>query len=95
MFGLFNKKETRLEGAIDDVLKEMAYENSPSTERYAQLLETLEKLHALKTKESRPRVSADQALLVGGNLLGILIIVAYEQKHVFGSKGQSFLLKPK
>jgi hypothetical protein len=33
--------------------------------------------------------------MILGNLMGILVIVAYEQKHVMTSKGFSQLIRPK
>jgi hypothetical protein len=33
--------------------------------------------------------------IVVGNILGILVIVAYEQKHVMVSKGLGFVIKAK
>jgi hypothetical protein len=33
--------------------------------------------------------------MVGGNLLGILIIVGYEHTHVMVSKASGFIIRPK
>jgi len=94
MFGPFKKKMTRLEGLID-VLESEMQTSGPEDPQYNTYMEKLERLYKLKATSPKARISRDQALLVAGNLAGILIIVAYEQKHVFGSKGQSFLLKTK
>jgi len=67
----------------------------PMSREYRVLLVDLERLTRL-TEESKPeRVSRDTIALIAGNLLGILIIVAYEQKHVVKSKGFERLIKPK
>lgn len=58
-------------------------------------MQYLEGLHRLKAEERRPPVSRDTMLLVAGNLLGILVIVAYEQRHVMTSKGFTQIIRPK
>ena len=61
----------------------------PDTEEYPRLMDNLERL--VRLKEIKPRVSPDTMAIVVGNLFGILIIVAYEQKHVMVSKALGFL----
>lgn len=73
-----------------DAMKEM----QPDHEEYPLMISHLERLVELKKKKKQP-ISLDNALVVAGNLLGILVIVAYEQKHVFVSKAQGLILKPK
>ena len=94
MFGLFKKDESKLDDLIDTVLDEMAT-YGPDAPEYPALLDHLERLTKLKAGNSRGRVSPDQMALVAGNLLGILIIVAYEQKHVMTSTAKGFILKSK
>lgn len=89
---LFNRK-TDLDKAIEIVLYEMSQHN-PDQQAYQEHLKTLERLMALKEND-KPRFSPDTVLIVTGNLLGILVIVAYEQRHVWASKASAFLLKPK
>lgn len=67
----------------------------PSTEEYAELLGQLERLTKLKAKDKPQRVSRDTLAVIAANLVGILIIVAYEQKHVVTSKAFGNVLKPK
>ena len=89
-FGTENISE--LDKAITRVLQEMdTY--GPDAPEYPKLLKSLERLTKLKRLERRPRVSRDTLAIVGGNLLGILIIVAYEHSHVVVSKGMGLLLK--
>lgn len=71
---------------IDAVLLEMK-KLGVSHEKYPALIQHLKQLQEMKTKNLRPRVSLDTVLVVAGNLLGILIIVAYEEKHTLTSKG--------
>lgn len=86
------KKESILDEAIQRVLNDME-QASPETQKYTELLASLERLIRLRDDENRSRVSPDTLAIVAGNLLGILIIVAYEQRHVVTSKALPFILK--
>jgi hypothetical protein len=93
MFGLFEEKEpSKLDVVIDKVLTDMVT-YSPTDPEYKRLLKTLDKLTQLKTQTRRQKVSSDQILMTAGYLLGILAIVAYEQKHVMASKALGFIPK--
>jgi hypothetical protein len=87
----FKKKESILEEPINKVLVEMST-SDPDSEEYSALLGNLERLVRLKDEKSS-RVSPDTMAIVAGNLLGILIIVAYEQKHVMVSRAVGFIMK--
>jgi hypothetical protein len=67
----------------------------PDSEEYSKTIDHLERLNRMKAEERGPRVNPDAWAVVAGNLLGILIIVAYEQKHVMVSKGLGFVIKPR
>jgi hypothetical protein len=73
-------------------LLEDMYVDGPGDEDYPTKLEYLERVAALESKDKR-RVSPDAVVKVVGTLLSILAIVAYEQKHVFTSRGQNFIPK--
>lgn len=93
MFGKAKLKEpTGIDAIIARVLLEMEM-YGPESEDYDKLLTYLERLEKVRRESARPMVSADTAAIVGGNLLGILIIVMYEQKHVMVSKAVSFVMK--
>ncbi len=79
---------------IESVLAEMRMMGVDS-EEYPRLMTYLERLHELKAKERPQRVSRDTVALIAGNLVGILLIVAYEQEHVMTSKGFAQLIRPK
>lgn len=91
---LLFKKESKFDRPIDAVLVELQSEK-PDSERYSSLLIQLDRLTQLKDRERINKVSADTAWMVAGNLIGILIIVAYEQKHIIGSRGVNFILRPR
>lgn len=86
--------DTKLEKVTENLLDEML-ENGPDEEGYSANLDRLVKLHAVRQSNGRTLLNPNNMALVAGNLLGILIIVAYEQKNVLTSKAQNLLLKSK
>jgi hypothetical protein len=95
MFGRFvKKKPSVLDEPIAKVLTDMNTYGADSPE-YPTLINHLEKLNRMKAEERGNRPSPDTMAIVAGNLLGILIIVAYEQKHAMVSRGLGFVIKPK
>lgn len=93
-YSLTNETETPIDKQIACVLKEMSTIGVTS-EDYPKMMEYLERLHALRQKESRDPISRDTIALIAGNLMGILLIVAYEQKHVITSKGFGQVIRPR
>lgn len=89
------KKPSILDEPIEKVLNGMnTYD--PNDPEFQVLMDHLERLTRLKEHESsKNRVTPDTMAIVAGNLLGILVIVAYEQRHVMVSKGLGFILKTK
>jgi hypothetical protein len=91
---LFKREPSVLDEPIEKILTEMnTYK--PDDPEWPMLIEHLDKLTRMKSDYRNRRFSPDTMLLVAGNLLGILVIVAYEQKHVMVSKGLGFVIKPK
>lgn len=91
---LFQKKQSKLDEPIRRVLEEMDVLGANS-EEYQRHLDNLERLVKLQSEERGSRISPDTLAVVVGNLLGILTIVAYEQKHVMVSKGLGLILRSK
>lgn len=90
---LFKKKTDELDEAIERILLEMK-EVEPDTERYHQLMDTLERLSKVERKrDTSRRINPNTLFIVGGNLLGILTIVNYERMNVIGSRALGFILK--
>jgi hypothetical protein len=90
---MFNNKKIQnpgLEEAIETALKELRGHEAHS-EEYAQIVDQLTSLYALK--ESPSRVSKDTMVAVAGNLAGILLIINYEQRNVVASKALGFVGK--
>jgi hypothetical protein len=88
------KEPDLLDDLIARALSEMEV-MGPYADDYPEMLGYLERLTKLKEGNSRQPVSADTMALIVGNLAGILLIVAYEQKHVMTSKGFPLIIKPK
>jgi hypothetical protein len=89
---IVRRRESILDKPIERVLSDMdTY--GPDSKEYSELIEHLDKLTKMKAEDRRNRVSPDTMAMIAGNLLGIVIIVAYEQKHVMTSKGLGFVLK--
>lgn len=89
MFQKSSDEDLALERTILELEKDMQTRDGDS-EEYATMLNRLERLYKLKEKNAPKRVSPDTLIVVGGNLVGILIIVAYEHGHVITSKALSF-----
>lgn len=90
---LFRREDTtHIDPLIDEVITQMHTIGVDSPE-YDNMLKYLERLKKLKTHERREIVSPDTIAIIVGNLAGILLIVAYEQKHVITSKGFTQILR--
>jgi hypothetical protein len=85
---------TKLEKTIDRLLTQMAEVDCESKE-YAAMADQVSKLYKLKESDIPQQVSKDTLLLVAGNLAGILLIIAYENKNVIASKALGFVMKPR
>lgn len=94
MVDIFQKKESELDKPIERLLTYMANKN-PDSEEYSKALVRLERLMEQRRKERGERLSMDTLAGVIGNFLGILTIVAYEQKHVMVSKAIGFVQRNK
>lgn len=98
MFIKLNTNKTKVTEAIDSLLDEMAV-CSGDSEEYAKMNDQLTKLYELKEIDQKvtthKRVSAETLLVVGGNILGILLIIGYERENVLTSKALSLLTKVK
>lgn len=91
---IFQKHQSKLDEPINTVLREME-QLGPDTPEYQKLMDSLERLMKLQSEERSNRVSADTIAVVAGNLLGILTVVAYEQKHVWATRAFGMVLRSK
>jgi hypothetical protein len=88
------RRTTLLDDEIHRIRTEML-EVDVYSEEYTTLLATFERLIRLQDANRSNRVSPDTMAIVCANILGILIIVGYEQGHVVASRGLQFLLRTK
>lgn len=84
------RKKNKLDVITESVYDEMIIATPDSDEFRAQL-ENLERLTTLKSK--KVKVSHDTLAIVIGNVMCVLVVVMYEQKHVFTSKALGNILK--
>jgi len=96
---MFNPKtppqKSGLEEAIDRLHADMQTVD-PNTDAYSAMAKNLTKLYklrALDPKEEPYRPSADTLASIIASIVGITIIVGYEQKHVVTSKALSIWQK--
>lgn len=83
-------EDAQLNETIDVVLSEMRGFDAHSDE-YAQMVNQLTKLYALKVKPDR--ISKDTVAIICGNLVGIVLIIGYERTNIVTSKALNFLIK--
>lgn len=85
---------TEIDAEILSALSKLK-ETPKTSKEYGDLVDRIAKLHELKTKE-RPRlVSADTAVTVAANLIGIYWLTTYERERPLASKVINFVLKPR
>ena len=94
MVNLFQKTPSKLDDPIEKLLTRML-EVEVGSEESDKLTKQLERLMKLQAEEPRGGINPDTLAVVAGNLLGILTIVAYEQKHVMVSKALGLILRSK
>lgn len=84
--------EQGLETLIDETIADIQRHEVGSME-YEVAVDTLVKLYELKAKDKPQRISPDTLATVAANLLGIAIIVVFEQNHIMTSKSLNFIRK--
>ena len=88
-------KQTKLDDPIDTILEEMK-EFGPHTPEYEALLDKLERISALQSKETwTRRIDPTQVAAVTANLAGILTVVHFEKLNVVTSKAIGMLFRSK
>jgi hypothetical protein len=91
---VFGTKNPELQKVTKQVTDRML-EVDVDSDEYKELFGSLEKLAVIQAADARLRVSPDTVAIVAANVLGILIIVGYEQAHVATSRALQFLLRTK
>lgn len=96
MFEAFRR--TKQEGPLDDQIGAVLLEMDGvgvSSEQYPKLMGYLERLTKLKDGEHPERLSRNTIAIVAGNVLVVLVTVAYEQRHILSTKSFIQLVRPK
>lgn len=94
MFGMKpNQTKVKFDKVMNKILDEML-EHAPDEPGYSQLVEHLDKVHSVQ-EDKKQRVTPDQIVQSAAMLLCVLLIAAYEQKHVWTSKGLAIATKTK
>ena len=88
-------KESIYDEPIEKILEELRQQD-PDSDEFRTALAHLSKLTEMKANTRwKMKISPDTLAIVLGNLIGIMIIVAYEEKHAITSKGLNFIKPPK
>lgn len=88
------KQKSVVDEAIANVLTSMN-KVEPDSKEYSSLIDNLDSLMQIKTEERKNRIKPDTIAVVAGNLVGILVIVAYEQRHFMSQKAFGLVMTPK
>ena len=91
---IFTKKDkSPIDKEIENVLGIMAL-ISPDSEQYSAMVANIEVLIKAKScNKDQTKVSPDTIALIVGNLLGIGLILGYEQAHIITTKALGFIIK--
>lgn len=94
MFGPKEKPrhQRELESELNRALTRLRAE-MPNSEDYEKMLKLVERLHDMMDEEKPDVVSKNTLLTVGGNLLGIILVLKHERLNVITSKALSFVIR--
>ena len=85
-------KRTKLEKEIEHLFDALEW-CDPTSEDYAIIADNLDRLYKAKGNEQNRFVSPDTYAIIAGNLVGILLILGYEQINVITTKALGFVIK--
>lgn len=89
---LFTRKEpSEAEKLLDGLIEDALRSTSPYDDDISKDIKNIEKLMKLRDRNKPKPISKDTFLVVGGNLLGIAMIVGHERANVVTSKALQFL----
>lgn len=86
------KNKTNIEKEINRLIFQAGCEE-PDSEKYSKIVEEVERLCKAKSYETEKSISPDTVLTVIGSILGIILILGYEQVGVISSKALGFVIK--
>lgn len=85
-------KKNAIDCEIDAVLEKLK-EVDPTDQEYSKLCDVLSRLHDLKRQSKKRSVSPDTMALIAANLGGIILVLAWEEKHVIATKAFGMISK--
>lgn len=92
MFNPFKKEPQVIDLEIERVIASLS-KISPETEEYGAAVSHLETLYKARAQKAANAISGDTVLIVAGNILGIVLILGWENTHAVTSKALSFVMK--
>ncbi len=99
MFNIKRKQEepSPVDGLIEELISEMKGLDGYSDEypKSAASLKALFEVKAAETKQKPEGLNVNTIAAVAGNLVGIVLILAFEKSNVITSKGLGFVMKPR
>lgn len=81
--------------AVKEKLLDRLNTLDPTDPEYAKTIIYLQRIEDLDPKKDKRKISSDAIIGLIGTLGSVLIVVAYEQKHVFASQAKMFFPKMK
>lgn len=72
---------------------ELMDKTEEGTEDYEKLRANLEELYRLQKMDKEGKTSREEILKVAGSLGGILLIIAFEERHVLTTKAMGLIRK--
>lgn len=93
MFGI-PKEPTPLEKEIDHLVLSLKA-HAVGSEEYLAIVNQIIVLNDLQAKMKPAKLSKETMAVVGGNLLGILMIIKHEHVNVITSRAMNLVLKSK
>lgn len=88
------KDPTELDKALDELILEMKTV-VPGSQQHTEIVKSVEVLYKAKSHIKDRRINPDTALVVGGNIAGILAVLTFEKFGIITSKAISMVLKTK
>jgi hypothetical protein len=86
------KQKSNLDVEIDHVIDALNH-LSPDADAYGDAVKNLEVLMKVRDCRNTPKISYDTIIIAATNILGIVLIMSFEQIHVIGTKAIGFVLK--
>lgn len=88
--GIFARKPTVLDEEMNRIVARMN-EMDVTEEDYTALMAHLDRLVQLRKDDRSSRIDPNTLAVVGGNLLGIIIIVSYERVNVITTRALTMI----